>query len=71
MIEDNQEGRVFRVFWKGEYPKPKRVFFSGEFDKRRKAVHWCRNHQFGYKGMTILYPDGTEEPYQGEYTKDE
>ena len=64
------ENHVFRVYWKGEYPKPKRLFFDGEFDKRRKAVHWCRNHRW-YEGMTIVHPDGTEEPYQDEYTKDE
>jgi hypothetical protein len=55
---------VFRVYWAGEHPKPKRMFFKGDFDKRRKAVHWCRNHQWEYRGLTIVHPDGQEEPYQ-------
>ena len=59
---------VFRVYWKGKHPKPERIFFSGEFDKRRKAVHWCRNHQFEHEDLTIVHPDGTEEPYRDEIT---
>jgi hypothetical protein len=61
-----EKNEVFRVYWAGEHPKPKRIFFKGDFDKRRKAAHWCRNHRFEYDGLVIVHPDGTEEPYQDE-----
>ena len=67
MSEDGR--RVYRVYWKGEHPKKKCVYFPGEFDKRKKAVHWCRNHRFEHEGLVIVHPDGTEEPYRDEYTE--
>ena len=66
-MSEEQAG-VWRVFWKGEHPKKKCIYFSGEFDRRRKAWHWCRNHRFEHDGLTVVHPDGTEEPYQDETT---
>ena len=52
----------WRVYWKGEYPKPKKQFHDGEFEKRQQARQWCRNHPH-HPGLTLVSPDGTEEPY--------
>lgn len=52
----------YRVYWKGEHPKPKRKFHDGEFDKRQQARQWCRNHSWLH-GLTVVHPDGKEEPY--------
>ena len=52
---------AFRVYWRGEYPKKKRVYYDGEFAKRQQARQWCRNHGVGKDGLTIVHPDGKEE----------
>ena len=52
----------YRVYWKGEHPKPKRQFHDGEFEKRQQARQWCRNHSWK-PGLTVVHPDGKEEPY--------
>lgn len=54
---------MFRVYWKGEWPKKKRIFHPGEFENRQKARQWCRNHSW-YEGLTIVHPDGQEEPWE-------
>lgn len=55
--------QAFRVFWTGVYPKPKREFHRGEFEKRQQARQWCRNHRW-LDGLTIEHPDGTLERYE-------
>lgn len=60
------ENQMWRVYWLAGNPKKKCVYFNGEFDKRRKAAHWCRNHWFEHEDLTIVHPDGTEEPYRDE-----
>lgn len=54
----------FRVYSRGEYPKPKKLFVKGEFLNRQKARNYCRNHPL-LAGWHIVHPDGTEEPYTG------
>lgn len=54
----------FKVYWKGDYPKPKKVFFDGTFGNRQKARQWCRNHEVEHEGLTIVHPDGTEEAWR-------
>jgi hypothetical protein len=53
----------YRVFWRGEYPRKKRQFHDGEFEKRQQARQFCRNHSW-HRGLTIVHPDGREEPYE-------
>ncbi len=62
MDERLTAGTKFKVYWRGEHPKPKRQFHSGEFDRRKQARNWCRNHS-RLPGLVIVHPDGTEEPF--------
>jgi len=51
---------TYRVFWKGEHPKPKRVFHQGTFTTRQKAIQWCRNHRH-LEGLSIIDENGKVE----------
>ena len=67
MLED-----MFQVYWQGEWPNKKRIWYSGLFGKRQQARKWCRTRQYKYDGLVIVHPDGTEEPYTyGEWHGDE
>lgn len=52
----------YRVYSKGEHPKPKKLFHDGTFGKRQQARQWCRNHS-RLQDLVIVWPDGTEEKY--------
>ncbi len=41
----------------------------GEFPKRQTARNFCRNRRFLESDLTIIHPDGTEEPYQCRIAK--
>ena len=60
ITKDNGE-KLYLVYSKGEWPKPKRVL-RGSFDKRRRARQWCRKHSWE-EGLMIVAPDGSEEIY--------
>lgn len=53
---------MYRVFWAGEWPKPKRIYHPGKFKKRRQARQWCRNRNY-MDGFVIEHPNGTLEPF--------
>ena len=55
---------MFRVYWKEEYPKKKKKFYKGNFEKRQQARQWCRNNGVGLEGLTILHPDRTHEKFE-------
>ncbi len=52
----------YRVYKKGEWPKPKKDFYRGTFSKRQKARQFCRKKSW-HGELTIVHPDGTEEKY--------
>jgi hypothetical protein len=54
---------MFKVYWRGGHPKPKRQFHDGTFEKRQQARQWCRNHSW-LEGLTIVCPDNTEGKYE-------
>jgi len=56
----------FRVYQTGEWPKPKKHYFSCTFGKRQTARNFCRNQRGLTFGLTIVHPDGTEEKYERE-----
>jgi hypothetical protein len=60
---------MFKVYWKGEWPKKKRIFHPGEFENRQQARQWCRNHLY-YEGLTIVHPDGREEPWEKDMNRE-
>lgn len=52
----------FQVYRKGEYPKPKKYFYTGRFASRRKAYSFAYNRwREGHEGLTIVHPGGKEE----------
>lgn len=56
----------FKVYCKGEHPKPKKIWKSN-FAHRQQARQWCRNHQWecgGPENLVIVHPDGKEESYK-------
>lgn len=63
-------GRAFRVLFR-TYPEgdPRSsLVLRGElFEKRKKAVNWCRNNWYTksrhHCGMVIQHPDGTQFAY--------
>jgi len=55
----------FRVYRKGIYPKPKKHFYDALFASRRAARNYCRMRRFE-EGLTIVHPNGKEEPYEGK-----
>lgn len=61
-MESAEQQLNFRVYWRGTYPGKKRQFAPGDFAKRQQARQFCRNHSW-YAGLTIVHPDGTEEPF--------
>jgi hypothetical protein len=54
---------VYRVYRRGEYPRPARDFYRATFASRRSAKNFCRNRSHEH-GLTIVHPDGREERYQ-------
>jgi len=52
----------FQVYRHGAYPKKKRHFYPNKFETRRKARRFCKNRDW-VEGLTIVHPDGKEEPY--------
>ena len=57
-------GEVYKVYWRGSHPKPKKVYFDGKFASRKTARRWCHNHQYQHEGFVIVHPDGTEEQWR-------
>ncbi len=55
----------YRVYRRAEWPKPKRYFYPGTFEKRQQARQFCRNRVCDWP-MFIVHPDGHEEEYQSE-----
>lgn len=55
---------IFQIYWAGEWPKKKKIWFRGIFEKRQQARSWCRSHRYKYDGLVIVHPDGTEESYE-------
>lgn len=53
---------MFKVYRKGQHPKPKKHFFKEVFEKRQQARVFCRNRSWE-DGLTIVRPDGTEEKF--------
>lgn len=56
------ESTYFKVYRKGEHPKPKKHYFRSCFTKRQQARNFCRNRSWE-PGLTIVHPDGKEEAY--------
>lgn len=52
----------YRVFWKGENPKPKKTYHPGRFIKRQQARQFCRNRSW-LPELFIEHPDGHAEAY--------
>lgn len=52
----------FKVYCEGVHPQKKKHFFFGKYFKRAKARQFCRSKTWE-KGLTIVHPDGSEEPY--------
>lgn len=61
----NQPIKKFRIYRFGDYPKPKKHFFKEEFVKRQQARNFCY-HRSWEDGLTIVHPDGTEEPFKSQ-----
>ena len=55
---------MYRVFYSGSWPKKKKNYFPGKFEKRKQARNFCRNHQYRYSGLHIEHPDGTVEAWE-------
>ena len=53
----------FKVFCEGLAPRKHKHFFFGKYFKRSKARQYCRSKTWE-TGLTILHPDGKEEPYE-------
>lgn len=53
----------YRVYRRGEHPKPKRFFYRETFTKRQAARVFCRNRRWE-DGLTIVHPGGFEEPFK-------
>jgi hypothetical protein len=63
MVTENKlDMGEFRVYRFGEHPKPKKYFFKETFPRRQQARNFCRNRSWE-DGLTIVHPNGTEEPY--------
>ncbi len=61
------ESGMFRVYVRGEHPKPKRIFQKGGFRRRQQARQFCRNRCWKLGGpgaMVIVHPDGAEEQFE-------
>lgn len=59
---------MYKVYCKGEYPKPKKLLFPENFETRRSARNFCYKRSW-IEGLVIVHPDSTEEvfnPKRGE-----
>jgi hypothetical protein len=53
----------WRVHRQGRYPRPRKHFYSVLFETREQAFNFCRD-RIKEKRLTIVHPDGTQEPYE-------
>jgi hypothetical protein len=60
-MKSDKTPTLFKVYRKGEHPKPKRHYYPNSFAKRQQARQFCRNRS--WEELTIVHPDGTEEPF--------
>lgn len=66
-MTDGEGSGVFRVYVRGEHPKPKRIFQKAEFRRRQQARQFCRNRCWKLGGpdcLVIVHPDGREEQFE-------
>jgi hypothetical protein len=62
--EQNSSGD-FSVYYRGEYPKPKKCFLDNTFGTRQKARVFCKNRKYKYDGLTIVHPSRPDEVVNG------